>query len=362
MRVLNLLSSGGIGGIEVLCEDIGRNSPYENGFCFLYDKGVIYEEMKNADLQVYDVSDDNFLNKIRHVNKIAKNYDIIVAHHGSLGMHAFFWLLSLVNRNSKYVLMAHSCFETEQYYFRNPFKTLIRKYILKAVMRRADKIIYVSEAGRKSFTDSFKIDRNKTAVVYNGVSNRVIIGGKDNKPKFNNILKILYIGRLVKVKGIDLMIKAIKKVDIPIDFVILGDGPERDSLVKLTKDMKLEDRVHFMGQRRDKDMFYKEANVFVYPSIWEEVFGISIVEAMAYGIPCVANKVGGIPEIIENGKNGFLTESKDENGIAKVLESIYKMYTLNTMEGVEKSAKVTANKFSICNTVLNLKHEYENML
>lgn len=364
MKVLNLLSSGGIGGIEVLCEDIGKYSAYENGFCFLFDKGIIYDEMKKDGQCIYDLTSANHgfsLNKLIRLSKIASEYDVVVAHHASLGLHLYFWLLSLINRNPRYVLMAHSCFDKGYYYFKSSFKTAIRKFLLERVMKCADKIIYVSEAGRESFVKEFNVDRNKTAVVYNGISEQLLMDGKSNFSCFEGKLKILYIGRLEKLKGVDLLIKAVKIVQMPVDLVIVGDGSERQNLENLVKKLNLQDSIHFMGSRRDKDGFYRSANVFAYPSTCVEVFGISIVEAMAYGIPCISNVVGGIPEIIKNGENGFLSETIDEKGIARALESVYKMYTENNAESIQKSAKATAAKFSINNTVACLQYEYESI-
>lgn len=366
MRVLNLLSTGGIGGIEVLCLDIGKNAEYKNTFCFLFGAGEIYNEMQKNGLSVVDISKKEkgiTLKKVMCLVKLSKEYDIIVAHHGSINMHLCFWLLSILNRQAKLVLMAHSCFEKHTYYYSNPIKTVIRKFVLKKAISCANKIIYVSEAGRQSFLDNFNIDRSKTAVVYNGVSNELLTMGKENIPQFDSELRILYIGRLAKVKGIDLLIKSVAEFqkECSVKVSIVGDGAERKALEQLVADLGLENIVQFEGSRRDKGQFYKWANVFAYPSTCQEIFGISIVEAMAYGLPCIANRVGGIPEIIKNGENGFLTEAIGYKEIANTLRGIYNLYRLGKMSNLIENARKTATQFSIDNTVKELFQEYTNL-
>ena len=65
--------------------------------------------------------------------------------------------------------------------------------------------------------------------------------------------------------------------------------------------------------------FYRSAHVFVFPSVWDEPFGMPIIEAMACGIPVIATHGGGIPEIIEDGKTGFLVERGDTDGLADAI-------------------------------------------
>ena len=86
MKVLNLLASGGVGGIEVLNKDIGMYSTDDNSFVFLYGTGIIYEQMKAAGLNTIDLSKLSFPAKMLRLLEISKQYDIVVSHHGSLGL------------------------------------------------------------------------------------------------------------------------------------------------------------------------------------------------------------------------------------------------------------------------------------
>ena len=147
-----------------------------------------------------------------------------------------------------------------------------------------------------------------------------------------------------------------------IKISIVGDGEERKTLENLADKLKIDDIVSFYGQQKDVAPFLDKASIFVYPSIWQEVFGISIVEAMAYGIPCVATDVGGIPEIIEDGSNGFLCEKSNSNNLASTIEKVINLIEAGQGYAISNKARKRAEEFSIEQTVMNLKNVYESTI
>ena len=108
----------------------------------------------------------------------------------------------------------------------------------------------------------------------------------------SRITKIFAAGRFVRKKGFDYFLKAIPDVlasDGRIRFQIAGDGPEFDELKMLQTELKLEDKVQFLGFRNDVPLLMKESDLFVLPSL-SEPFGIILLEAMATGTPIVTTR------------------------------------------------------------------------
>jgi glycosyltransferase involved in cell wall biosynthesis len=145
---------------------------------------------------------------------------------------------------------------------------------------------------------------------------------------------ILFVGRLVKSKGVDdllLAYKAIKRAIPDARLVIVGDGPERDNLVRMSRELGLDpEDVRFKGTLRGQalDQEYDNSSVVVLPSKRvqddpaTETFGLSLVEALMHSKPIVGSRLGGIPEIVEPGVNGFLVHESRPDELAEILRRL----------------------------------------
>ena len=163
----------------------------------------------------------------------------------------------------------------------------------------------------------------------------VIPNGIDLK-KFENLEQkphegfiVMTVARLEKVKGIEYLIEAIglinSKLQIPNSkLLIIGDGSERKNLKGLANKLGLKERVGFVGQIPHEKIteYLAQADCFVLPSL-KEGFGIAVLEAMAAGLPVIGTRVGGILDIIEDGKTGILVEPKNPEAIAQAIYEIY---------------------------------------
>ncbi len=367
MRVLNLLTSGEAGGIESLCRDIGLNSDYENGFCFLFSEGSIYNNMNELGLKTYSLSSIKNKLSVKRLfllKKYAEPYDIICVHHGDPFLKLYGILLKVFSKK-KMVTVVHSCYERKFFFPNSKIKFHFAHFIFALGLKCSDLIIFVSNAGKESYEQEFDLKNKKKTVVYNGISTDKIARGKKHVVPLTKPYNITYIGRLKYVKGLDYLVRAIAKIkdEYSLSVSIVGDGPERDELEKLANEFGLKNVIRFEGRHSDVIPFLEKASVFVYPSVWKEVFGISLVEAMAFGIPCVASNVGGIPEVVQDRKTGFLTKAISDDALAEALR--HALDILNNEKIVEKislDAKERAAYFSITNTCNKLKEEYSKLV
>ncbi|MBQ7148646.1 MAG: glycosyltransferase [Pseudobutyrivibrio sp.] len=367
MKVLNLLTSGEAGGIESLCRDIGVNSEYDNGFCFLFSEGAIYDQMNKIGLKTYSLSKRTrkiSIRKLFYLKKIVKEYDIVTVHHGDPFLKLY-GILATIGTKKKMVTVVHSCYERKYFFPKSKLKFHFAHFMFRVGLNLSDLIIFVSNAGKESYEKEFGLFKKNKTVVYNGISMDKIQQGSKHKLPIDKPYKITYIGRLNYVKGVDYLIRAVSivKEKYPISVSIVGDGPDRNNLETLSKDIGVSDVVTFEGRHSNVIPFLEKTSVFVYPSIWNEVFGISLVEAMAFGIPCVSNRVGGIPEILDDGKNGFLTKEKSDEALAEAICSVLEILEQNEkVEDISICAKENANSFSIINTCDRLKEEYSKLI
>jgi len=131
----------------------------------------------------------------------------------------------------------------------------------------------------------------------------------------------VFVGRLSPEKGISYLIKSWQKVVDNYSNVILlivGEGPLRESLEKQTSELNIQDTVKFLGKRDNVSEYLQASDIFVLPSLSEGLPN-ALLEAMSCGLPCIATKIGGCVDLIEDGKDGFLVEVKNTDELAKSL-------------------------------------------
>ncbi len=177
-------------------------------------------------------------------------------------------------------------------------------------------------------TDKFKPDinsRNRLRKKYSLQNKKILIS----------------VGRVVGWKGFQLVIKSLTELE-DFHYILIGDGEYKQELVKLSKKLNVEKRVHFLGMIDNKELpdFLNMADLFIQPSIGHEAFGITIVEAMACGLPVVASKNGGIVDILTNSNSGFMFEINDRNKMIKMIKNAYnkkELFSKNARSHVEKN-------------------------
>jgi D-inositol-3-phosphate glycosyltransferase len=166
-------------------------------------------------------------------------------------------------------------------------------------------------------------------------------------------LKILFVGRLARVRRVELILQAVSQLTIPYSLTIVG-GEEKTSslsksgylgeLTKLAADLQISDKVHFAGRKAPEELedYYQNADVFVYTSLYEN-FSQPILEAGAMGLPVIATHVGVAGEIVKDGETGFLLHGEP----ATICDRLMKMADPNLRKSMgETIRKVVQQHYS----------------
>lgn len=135
---------------------------------------------------------------------------------------------------------------------------------------------------------------------------------------------VLFAGQVIRGKGVDALLRALAKLTVPFECIILGDGNHKPKCEQLSKSLGLDQRVVFQGYVSPGELqqYYLQATVFAVSSLWPEPFGMVGPEAMRYGLPVVAFDAGAIGEWLKDGQTGFLVPWNDTTGYARKVESL----------------------------------------
>lgn len=213
-------------------------------------------------------------------------------------------------------------------YFENHVKKIIRAELI--ALKRADFILANSRSIVADIEDAYglSIDPERIAYVPHGISDMAETLKRDRTSEsVNKIIKILFVGRLEKRKGIDVLTSSIpalmeKFSNIQVDIVGSGgDNAETAGVQDLQ--FRYPGRVFHRGfvDEQKLERYYAEADLFVAPSEYES-FGLILIEAMRAGVPCIATRVGGMQEIVQDGHNGCLIDVNDAAGFSAAVERL----------------------------------------
>ena len=207
------------------------------------------------------------------------------------------------------------------------------KFTEKLATNISDRIISVSELTKRKLT-AIGVNAERISVIPNGVNLEAVRNAKPKRIKND----VLFIGRLIKDKNVDLLLEALSLLDVTC--MIVGDGPERKKLESLAKKLNLEKRVKFMGFiPKDEEIYsyIKSSKLLAIPST-REGFGLVAVEANACGIPVltVDSLDNAVRDLVKDGVNGKIVKL-DSRSIADGIKQLSGMKVKVKLEGYEWS-------------------------
>jgi N-acetyl-alpha-D-glucosaminyl L-malate synthase BshA len=161
----------------------------------------------------------------------------------------------------------------------------------------------------------------------------------------DNATKIaIHVSNFRPVKRVNAVIEIFERIcrEVSTHLLMVGDGPELDRASRLASERGLEGRVHFLGEQDQVLPLLSIADVFLLPSA-QESFGLAALEAMACEVPVVASNVGGLPEVIDHGRNGFLHPLADFDGMARSAVALLTDSVLHRQIAAAALAKVSTS-------------------
>jgi glycosyltransferase involved in cell wall biosynthesis len=359
LRVLQVINSLHAGGAESLLKNIvlqmRKNRKMQMEICVLYSNEIFKKEIKNKGISIWDLG-LKFKYDLRGIIKLISlinrgKYNIVHVH--LFPANLFVALASLfLPKNIKYIFSEHSVYNR-----RRSFKLF--KILDAYIYSRYYKIICVSKQVQITLIEWLPKLKRKIIVISNAVTVPDLLNWSPIK-KYD----ILFVGRLTKAKGVDILLRAInilkEKYQKEIKAAIVGEGYLEEELKELVEELGIDEEVEFLGVRRDIEKLMKSTQIFVLPSRWEGL-PLTILEAMGSGAGIIAAKVGGIPEVIEHEKEGILISPENPTTLARAITELLKDRELRVKLGINAYQKVK-EKYSIEVYTKDLLELYKSLI
>lgn len=173
---------------------------------------------------------------------------------------------------------------------------------------------------------------------------------------------IIHVSNFRPVKRVNDVVKSFAKIASALSakLLLVGDGPDMTTVCKLVKEYGLEDQVIFLGKQESLEELYSISDLMLLLSE-KESFGLVALEAMACGVPCIGTNVGGMPEVINHGVNGFISEVGDIDDISNKALTILNDMNLH-QQFSNQSIETAKTKFKADNIVAQYEQIYFNLL
>jgi N-acetyl-alpha-D-glucosaminyl L-malate synthase BshA len=168
---------------------------------------------------------------------------------------------------------------------------------------------------------------------------------------------LVHLSNFRPVKRIQDVVEVFARVAkaLPARLMLIGDGPDRSIAEYLAREHNIQDRIHFIGKQDNVNELLPLADLMLMPSEMES-FGLAALEAMACGVPSIATKVGGVPELIQNGHNGLLFEVGDVESMSAAAIDLFRDDT--RLRSMSEAGRKTAQENFCASRVIPLYEDY----
>jgi glycosyltransferase involved in cell wall biosynthesis len=359
VKVLHLISGLDAGGAQAMLFNLIKtfveegDSPVSHPVAFFKD-GIMVAEFKKLGVPLYD------LGSPKNPISIFKLLYFLFKFRPNL-IHSALWHANIVSRIFGFIFRVPVVCDLHNNSFHNG---RVRNFVEILPIPRPNIFVAVTERVKDSFKEIGRIGSSKIEVILNGIDGIKFEFSQKTRNKIRNDLGILEnsfvvgaVGRLVKVKRYDILIESFVKLlsKLPrtskVVLLLVGDGPEKESLVLLCKQYGIEGKVKFVGHRMDVSSFY---SVFDCLAITSESEGLSLVvlEALASGLSIVTTGFNGTHEAVTSEKTGFVTNGDADKTCEGLMYLFYSIYE----KKIERKSKLES-----CFFIENAAHAYINL-
>jgi glycosyltransferase involved in cell wall biosynthesis len=346
MKVLHIISSGGMYGAEAVILNLSRTLNKGDHKSVL----GIFSNSSQPNLQLYEIAvaeriEAHTIPCLGQIDRAVPaaireivhrtNADVVHAHGYKADIYVY---LAMRGSPTPIVSTCHTWYDND---------VMVRLYgaLDRFVLRSYSGIVAVSEEVKQRLVNA-GVPENRIRLIWNGIDLKPFTRAASSQPDQSGRdrpLKVGLVGRLSPEKGVDLFLRAAVGVlaELPMtQFAIVGDGPDRSKLETLIEELGIGENASLLGRNDSMPSFYASLDLLVSSSR-QEGLPIALLEAMASGLPLVATAVGAVPSVVQNGRTGLLVPAADIQKLTAAIVSLLQDPASRRTYGATARALVT---------------------
>lgn len=367
LKVLQVIGGGEIGGAErhlltlMRLMDRERFTPELLCLCEGPFAGLCREEgITTHEVVMRHKLDLATVTPIRHLIR-EQNIDIVHTH----GVRAN--LVARMAGRSENVPVVTTFHSVLRYDYSSSAEALVARALTRLTNSRTDTFIAISGAIKEDLM-SMGVSSEQIEVIYNGLDVSLLTPGDSPDTVRKNLgitpgqRVVALVGRLHAVKGHIFLLQAAQRIVTQHDdvvFLLVGEGPERRAIEKTITELGLEDKVIMTGFYPNISELYPIMDMLCLPSLMEGM-GLVLLEAMYFGVPVVATQVGGIPEVIIDGKSGLLVDPGNSEALTMAITWL--LDTPDLQRQLIEGGRRRAQEFTVENMVRHTERVYTDLI
>ena len=356
IKVLHILAGGWLGGAERSTEwfaQVANRQEFDYQFAFLYDGGPIQEAIQKMDFSTHILCWRNgysLLGRWRLIHLIKRLQPDILHFQDTTPLVKIFIKLFFPS-----LPIIQTCHGFEPVWRTVEYGTMLDDKWIDLVIANSDYTLM-------AYSERYYRRRENIIRIYLGLPIEKYNRGVKNERSAKLVSKkcnILFLGRIREEKGVlDLPLLASELLNAGFDnfkINIVGDGPARPKVVERAALLGVNNHVAFLGAQNDVIPFLREADIFVFPSWWEEPFGLVLLEALIFGLGIVAYQTGAVTEVIGGVPGCRIVERRNVKAMAR---SIMEICANDDYPEPLECAKYVKDNFDISQTVRQVEALY----
>lgn len=352
MKILHLIDSLDFGGAQTVVKSIFEQDQSNDIFLLALRKTERIITISHPNINLHNSFSKYSLLPLFEIRRIIKSQNINILHCHLFRSQVLGWLIKkFFYPGIRLVFHEHGqIFGSDS----NRLEDNLFILFLKLSRSKVNRFIAVSKTTQNKLITRVGVKYNEINVLYNPVSLNSL---KETRKKSYNF-KIGFAGRLVEMKGIKIFLDAVKIIlqkYSNVIFLIAGDGTQQPMVIDIIQQINRPDKINYLGYIYDMSNFYKELDCLIVPSYWESM-GMVVIEAQMAGVPVIASDIDAFKELITDGHNGILFESKNVQDLVNKIELLLKNNELQ--KRIIYNAYNSSQNFSISSYLPKLKQLY----